>query len=363
MATRRQRRAGEPLPPLEALRLAGVRCFEALRVPLDPQVTVVIGENGSGKTTIAEALASLASGDDEGLPEFPLRRGVAKGSIALYAAGLKAPVAEWFVAGKKSKRKRLPEGRLLFAYGRYRRVQSPERRVPGQLALLGPEWDEARYEPIEKDISAVVMRRKTSTLWEPDNRLLPSFNDDPLTRAAVVVIDEVDLHLHPRWQRRVVRQLTKLFPGTQFILTTHSPSVVQGAIDFGHQVVVLREREEDGVTFAHPLSKEEVRGLKGAQLGSVLVDERLFGVGSRYSAKYEATEDKVRQLRKKLEAGTATPEDQRELLKRLDRLEELAATEEERQAEGPLLSEIAKVQLASLKTLAAMNEGRGHGAT
>ncbi len=43
---------------------------------------------------------------------------------------------------------------------------------------------------------------------------------------AIVLIDEVDLHLHPSWQRRVVQNLTAAFPKSQFIATTHSPQVI-----------------------------------------------------------------------------------------------------------------------------------------
>jgi hypothetical protein len=51
--------------------------------------------------------------------------------------------------------------------------------------------------------------------------------DDPLRKgAAIVLIDEIDLHLHPKWQRTVVGHLTKVFPRCQFIATTHSPQVV-----------------------------------------------------------------------------------------------------------------------------------------
>ena len=51
--------------------------------------------------------------------------------------------------------------------------------------------------------------------------------ENPTTEAeAVVLIDELELHLHPRWQRRIVRNLTKAFPKCQFIATTHSPQVI-----------------------------------------------------------------------------------------------------------------------------------------
>ena len=50
---------------------------------------------------------------------------------------------------------------------------------------------------------------------------------DPLTNAeAVILIDEIDLHLHPQWQRKIVGDLTRTFPNCQFIATTHSPQVI-----------------------------------------------------------------------------------------------------------------------------------------
>lgn len=43
----------------------------------------------------------------------------------------------------------------------------------------------------------------------------------------VVLIDELDLHLHPNWQRRIVDDLRRLFPEVQFVATTHSPFIIQ----------------------------------------------------------------------------------------------------------------------------------------
>ena len=47
-----------------------------------------------------------------------------------------------------------------------------------------------------------------------------------LASDGIVLIDEIDLHLHPSWQQRVIRDLTRTFPNIQFIVTTHSPQVV-----------------------------------------------------------------------------------------------------------------------------------------
>lgn len=49
---------------------------------------------------------------------------------------------------------------------------------------------------------------------------------NPLCSSAIVLIDEVDLHLHPGWQQTILSDLRKIFPNTQFIVTTHSPQVL-----------------------------------------------------------------------------------------------------------------------------------------
>ncbi len=53
--------------------------------------------------------------------------------------------------------------------------------------------------------------------------------DAPQRITGVVLIDEIELHLHPSWQRRVIGDLIKAFPKVQFILTTHSPQVIATA--------------------------------------------------------------------------------------------------------------------------------------
>ena len=42
----------------------------------------------------------------------------------------------------------------------------------------------------------------------------------------VVLIDEIDMHLHPMWQKKIMSDLTKIFPNVQFVVTTHSPNVL-----------------------------------------------------------------------------------------------------------------------------------------
>lgn len=59
---------------------------------------------------------------------------------------------------------------------------------------------------------------------------------NPLKGAAIVLIDEIDLHLHPQWQRAVIPRLEKTFPHCQFIVSTHSPQVIS---EVGHRIVSI----------------------------------------------------------------------------------------------------------------------------
>jgi len=55
-------------------------------------------------------------------------------------------------------------------------------------------------------------------------RLNPQYGGEVLQRTSgMVLIDELDLHLHPRWQRRIIDDLRQTFPKIQFICTTYSP--------------------------------------------------------------------------------------------------------------------------------------------
>ncbi|MDD0970453.1 MULTISPECIES: AAA family ATPase [Pseudomonas] len=83
--------------------------------------------------------------------------------------------------------------------------------------------------------------------------------DNPLHGDGIVLIDEVDLHLHPKWQRSLIRQLSETFPNCQFVLTTHSPLVISDAKDV--LVYVLNDGE-----------LHEHNGLYGLDANQVLLE-------------------------------------------------------------------------------------------
>jgi len=91
--------------------------------------------------------------------------------------------------------------------------------------------------------------------------------DDPLAGNGIVLIDEVDLHLHPEWQQSVIPNLLKTFPNIQFIMTTHSPQVVTTVHDECLRIL------ENGKIYNAP------KGRKGAESSRML--KRVFGVDVR----------------------------------------------------------------------------------
>ena len=74
---------------------------------------------------------------------------------------------------------------------------------------------------------------------------------DPLQGSGVVLIDEIELHLHPKWQREIIPALTRTFPNCQFIITTHSPQVISEVKPDG---IYILERTDDGIVAMRPES-------------------------------------------------------------------------------------------------------------
>ncbi|HDR2581382.1 TPA: AAA family ATPase, partial [Enterobacter ludwigii] len=51
-------------------------------------------------------------------------------------------------------------------------------------------------------------------------------SENPLLSSGIILIDEIDLHLHPEWQRSILNKLSNVFPNCQFIVSTHSPQII-----------------------------------------------------------------------------------------------------------------------------------------
>ncbi|WP_398484673.1 AAA family ATPase, partial [Tardiphaga sp.] len=86
--------------------------------------------------------------------------------------------------------------------------------------------------------------------------------------SGVILIDELDLHLHPTWQRSIIRALKTAFPNAQFIVTTHSPHMIQAA-DQGEVIPLVRD-ESGNPTIGR--FKTGFYGFKGWTIEEILRD-------------------------------------------------------------------------------------------
>lgn len=105
---------------------------------------------------------------------------------------------------------------------------------------------------------------------------------NPLAGKGCILIDEVDLHLHPVWQSEILGRLTQIFPGCQFVITTHSPFVVSNVRPFADDKFFLMEQ---------CLAQEVEGNTYGRRIDQILLE--FFHVSSLRNAEVEATIDKI----------------------------------------------------------------------
>ncbi len=175
-------------------------------------------------------------------------KGVAAGGVpAAYAEAFVnrelrlGEFAAWMRVQQALRAENPAAGRVLSAFG-----DAVTRFLPG-YSNLRVDGEERPRLLIERGTTTLEVRqlsdgeRGTLAMVLDLTRRLAQANpkmDDPAAEAeAVVLIDEIDLHLHPKWQRQIVQNLTAAFPKCQFIATTHSPQVI-GEVEHGRIQII-----------------------------------------------------------------------------------------------------------------------------
>ena len=131
-------------------------------------------------------------------------------------------------------------------------------------------------------------------------------NPDPLTGNGVIIIDEIDLHLHPQWQRFVVPKLLEVFPNCQFFISTHSPNIITHVQP---ESLHFMEQTEMGIKF-HPVQEsygknvdrilEDLMGLETTRPQEIA--EALKDIYEQISHnQLEAAKNKINDLRAKIQ--------------------------------------------------------------
>lgn len=144
-------------------------------------------------------------------------------------------------------------------------------------------------------------------------QITETFQDyrDPLKARGLLLVDEIDLHLHPIWQRRLVSFIQQTLPNVQVVVTTHSPLTIHQASD--GELFVLRREEGHGARLF------PFEGAPNKLMLHQLLQSPLFGLETLDSPQVEAAREELRNLKG---LGDANAAPSRQAKRRIGQLEE-----------------------------------------
>lgn len=165
--------------------------------------------------------------------------------------------------------------------------------LPDDIIIDAPHYRKGRIEEgsvkfrisgKKVPFSSLSLGYQTTAAWVLDlaYRLINRYSESntPLHEPAIVLIDELDLHLHPRWQMEIMWKLAKVFQNTQFIGTSHSPLMVQTMPNANFAVI---QRDSHGeVTIENEPDK-----VQGWRIDQIL-NSQYFGIDISQNAKADA---------------------------------------------------------------------------
>lgn len=212
-------------------------------------------------------------------------------------------------------------------------------KVKETLKKLLPDIQEFRVKAITKtniqaaievktpygwvDMKNLSLGYQTFIAWVVDlaARLFNRYpdSDSPLEEPCIVLVDEIDLHLHPKWQRKIIGFLTDIFKNAQFIVTAHSPLIVQAAADAN---IVLLKREGDSVRIHNNMDEQAIDDWRFDQI----LTSELFGLDSARSPKYDAYIERKKTI---LDKDKLTKKDEKELESISKKLEEIPLNDQQ----------------------------------
>lgn len=168
-------------------------------------------------------------------------------------------------------------------------------------------------------LSELSLGYKTTIAWVLDFATKMIYfhesSQNPFEEPAILVVDEIDLHMHPAWQRDIISSLSKTFPKTQFIVTAHSPLIAQAALASN---LVLLKRIRDHVKVEN--NPEAVRTWRIDQV----VTSDLFGF---QQSRTPEVERKIARRRKLLRLQNLTDKQTAELERLNDEIDSMPVGE------------------------------------
>ncbi|MEQ1507757.1 MAG: AAA family ATPase [Myxococcota bacterium] len=354
---------------VERLALENWRGFERLELEFHPRLTLLVGENGSGKSAVLEALAhaldicvNVAQTSGFRIPGDAVRIGADRASVELVLREGDRARSQRFVVGpagvtvspswqvnatpgawpmvvmygtERTVRDLTPqdhagardfepwaEARLALdpkgvGFDRFFEWFQARENIENEHRIDAPEHRDAQLEAVRAAITRLTGFSAVRVRREPRNRLtvvklseqvlfdqlssgeralvalvadvarrlaISTGGEAPLSGGGVVLVDEVDLHLHPRWQSEVLTRLMTTFPNVQWVTTTHSP-------------IVAMHVDRASVRVLKDFRLVEAPFTRGRDANSLYAD--LFEVNERP----RETLDRLEQLGRRLDAG------------------------------------------------------------
>lgn len=286
---------------------------------------MLLGENGVGKSSILQAIALTLMGEEQRgeiikkKPSEYLRNGSCEGFVKVYLSGMIEPIClvldekRNYFSGENHKQPRV----LILGYGSTRLLPREDMNIDLKVTWARTENLFNPFIPLVNvrdyllylDDDFLVVKQAIESLFLesvvierdrvngeiyfnfPSSSIkLEDLSDGYQTIIAlavdimmvmknrwrnfdaegIVLVDEIDAHLHPRWNIEIVRRLKKAFPKVQFISTTHNPLSLRGLID--GEVAVLLEDEERELYINQNLPAQEGFNIEG------LLTSRFFGL-------------------------------------------------------------------------------------
>jgi hypothetical protein len=200
--------------------------------------------------------------------------------------------------------------------------QALERIVLEILMLTGWRIEQDEKQGLEftgptgtKQFTSISDGYRSTTQWVLDYlgwQLLAGRFSPGHTAGAILLIDEIEQHLHPRWQRYILHRIREQFPKTQLIVTTHTPLVTAGAGDLEGAQLLSLIADEDGRIQIEDIPRKALRGRRADQI--------LAGVFGLWTSKSPGSAEDIDRYTALMSQPDRTEEEERELTQLRDQM-------------------------------------------
>ena len=186
-------------------------------------------------------------------------------------------------------------------------IQKPVRfqvKTKPYNVVVDVEGEELDFNQLPDGLKSIIswiadlLMRMDRVKWENDT---PVFD-----RNFILFLDEIEVHMHPAWQRKILPVVQKLFPNAQIFISTHSPFVV-GSVDGAWIHKLVKPNGDSKLAEGYPILSEDEKSYEYWL-------EEVFGIHEKYGL---VAQDKYERRRELIRKQELTPSEQEEL-KQLD---------------------------------------------